>query len=114
MGNAIEYPININDKLNGIIDYLIKSQQKLIVIVIEAKKGDIDRGFNQLADEMVALDHYEENPNLSQLYGALTIGEVWRFAILQRQEKTIIKDINLYRFPQDIQEILSILLGIFQ
>jgi hypothetical protein len=46
------------------------------------------------------------------LYGAITIGEVWRFCILNRQTKTIIKDINLYRFPQDIKDILGIIMGI--
>lgn len=107
----IEYPIDIDNKLNGVIDYLISSQQELIVI--EAKKGDLDRGFNQLAAEMIALDKYEENDFPEILYGALTIGEVWRFSILKRREKRIIKDLNLFRFPQDIKDILSILLGIF-
>lgn len=109
---SIEYPIDVNEQLNGVIDYLIRSQQDLIVI--EAKKGDLDRGFNQLAAEMIALDQYEENSHLDKLYGVLTIGEVWRFAILKRPEKTIIKDINLFRFPQDIKEILSIFLEILQ
>jgi len=39
----VEYPIDIDDKLSGYLDYLIRSKQALIVI--EAKKGDIDRGF---------------------------------------------------------------------
>jgi len=102
----VEYPISVDDKLNGVIDYLIRSKKELIVI--EAKKGDLDRGFNQLAAEMIALDKYEENNHLETLYGAITIGEVWRFAILNRSEKTIVKDINLYRFPQDVKELLSI------
>lgn len=106
----IEYPIDINDKLNGVIDYLIRSQQELIVI--EAKKGDLDRGFNQLAAELIALDAYEDNDTPEILYGAITIGEVWRFCILKRQEKIIIKDINLFRFPQDTKEILAVLFGI--
>lgn len=106
----IEYPLNINDKLNGSVDYLIRSKQNLIVI--EAKKGDLDRGFNQLAAEMIALDKYEEENLLEVLYGAITIGEVWRFAVLKRQPKTIIKDINLFRFPQDTKEILAIFMGV--
>ncbi|CAK0769548.1 conserved hypothetical protein [Gammaproteobacteria bacterium] len=108
----IEYPIDINDKLNGIIDYLIRSQEELIVI--EAKKGDLDRGFNQLAAEMIALDKYDDTTTPEILYGAITIGEVWRFSILKRQEKIIIKDLNLFRFPQDTKDILSIFFGIFK
>ncbi|WP_069472095.1 hypothetical protein [Candidatus Marithrix sp. Canyon 246] len=106
----IEYPIDIDDKLNGFLDYLIRSKQELIVI--EAKKGDLERGFNQLAAEMIALDKYEENDVPEILYGAITIGEVWRFALLKRTSKTLVKDINLFRFPQDTKDILAILMGI--
>ena len=103
----VEYPIDVDDRLNGVIDYLIRSKADLIVV--EAKKGDLDRGFNQLAAEMIALDKYEETDAPEKLYGAITIGEVWRFSLLKRKEKTIIKDINLFRFPQDTKEILCVL-----
>lgn len=106
----IEYPIDVNERLNGVIDYLIRSTEELIVI--EAKKGDLERGFNQLAAEMIALDQHEENLTSDTLYGAITIGEVWRFSVLKRSEKRLIKDINLFRFPQDTQDILSIVLNI--
>ena len=106
----IEYPIDINDKLNGWLDYLIRSQQE--IVVIEAKKGDLEKGFTQLAAEMIALDYYEDEGQPSYLYGAITIGEVWRFAVLDRKNKTIKKDINLFRFPQDAQDLFAVLLGI--
>lgn len=106
----IEYPIDVNDKLNGLIDYLIRSQQE--IVVIEAKKGDLEKGFTQLAAEMIALDYYEDDGKPSHLYGAISIGEVWRFAVLDRKNKTIKKDINLFRFPQDAQDLFAVLLGI--
>jgi hypothetical protein len=81
----IEYQVDVNDKLSGTIDYLFRSSQE--VIVIEAKKGDLERGFNQLAAEMIAMDIYEEQAGPLKLYGAITIGEVWRFAVLEREEK---------------------------
>lgn len=31
------------------------------LIIIEAKNGDLDKGFNQLAAEMIALDQYEDS-----------------------------------------------------
>jgi len=62
---------------------------------------------------MIALDKYEEDNTPEILYGAITIGEVWRFAILKREIKTIVKDINIFRFPQDTKDILAILMGIF-
>jgi hypothetical protein len=78
----VEYPIDIDDRLSGTIDYLFRSNQDLVVI--EAKKGDLEKGFNQLAAEMIAVDKYEDSGSPKFLYGAITIGEVWRFAILER------------------------------
>lgn len=106
----IEYPIDIDDRLSGTIDYLFRSSQELIII--EAKKGDLEKGFNQLAVEMIAVDQYEENQSPPVLYGAITIGEVWRFAILDRQNKKLVKDIHTFRFPEDLEDIFSILKGI--
>ena len=108
----IEYPVDVNDKLSGTIDYLFRSSQELIVI--EAKKGDLERGFTQLAAEMIAMDLYEEPNGLSRVYGAITIGEVWRFALLERAQKQLIKDIHTFRFPEDLREIFSILTGIIE
>ena len=109
----IEYSVSINDKLSGTIDYLFRSSQELIVI--EAKKGDLDRGFNQLAAEMIAMDIYEEEQtDLTRVYGAITIGEVWRFAVLEREKKHLIKDIHTFRFPEDLHDLLSILSGMLE
>ncbi len=108
----IEYPVDVNDKLSGTIDYLFRSSQELIVI--EAKKGDLERGFTQLAAEMIVMDLYEEQNGLSRVYGAITIGEVWRFAVLERAQKQLIKDIHTFRFPEDLREIFSILTGIIE
>ena len=106
----IEYPIDVNERLSGSLDYLIRSKQELVVI--EAKKGDLDRGFNQLAAEIIALDQYEDEDHPEVLYGALTIGEVWRFALLTRKAKSLIKDVHIYRFPEDTEDIFGILMGI--
>ena len=72
--NPLEYPIDINDKLNGWLDYLIRSQQE--IVVIEAKKGDLEKGFTQLAAEMIALDYYEddEQPSYAQDLFAVLLG----------------------------------------
>jgi len=106
----VEYPIEIDDKLGGFLDYLIRSSQELIVI--EAKKGDLDKGFNQLAVELIALDQYESENSPELLYGAVTIGEIWRFGVLKRKDKVIVKDIHSQRIPEDTGKVFSILLGI--
>jgi hypothetical protein len=91
------------------LDYLIRSKQNLIII--EAKKGDIDKGFNQLAAELIALDKYEDEKSYL-IYGAVTIGELWRFAILNRKTKYITKDIQNFTIPEDVETIFRILVGI--
>lgn len=108
----IEYPLDIDDTLSGSLDYLIRARQELLVI--EAKKGDIEKGFNQLAAELIALDKYEDETDYQLLYGAITIGEMWRFATLNRHEKHLIKDIHSYRIPEDMEQVFRVLLGIVE
>jgi len=107
---SVEYLIEIDDRLSGYLDYLIRSKQSLIVI--EAKKGDIDKGFNQLAAELIALDKYEDENGSLLLYGAITIGEMWRFSILNRKAKHITKDIHSFTIPEDVETVFRVLAGI--
>jgi hypothetical protein len=53
-----------------------------------------------------------EDTPLECLYGAVTLGDVWRFGVLQRAEKRLTKDMNGYILPADLVPLFSILLGI--
>ena len=64
-----------------------------------------------LAVELIALDQWI-NSEKPILYGAVTTGEDWRFAIYKRQEKEIIEDIKLYRVPEELTELVRILVAI--
>ncbi len=108
----MEYPVEVNEKLGGVLDYLLRSKQQ--IIVVEAKKGDLEKGFKQLAAEMIAVDIYNESDSPEQIYGAVSIGEVWRFAVLEREKKHMMKDIHTFRFPEDLESIFSILKGILE
>jgi hypothetical protein len=105
----IEYPLTVNNWLKGTLDYLLKSSQHLLVI--EAKRYDLSRGFTQLAAEMIALTQAED---LDTLYGAVTIGDAWRFGKLDQESKTITQDIALYTVPGQLEQLLQILVGILQ
>lgn len=108
-----DYSLEVSDKLSGSLDYLLRAAHQ--IVVIEAKKGDLDKGFVQLAAEMIAVDqYYDDDDPSAELYGAVTIGEVWRFAVLQRPNKLLLRDLNTYGVPQDLHDILAILLGILQ
>ena len=105
----IEYPLKVNKRLKGNIDYVIRSSKYFIVI--EAKNADMDKGFTQLAVELIAMAHYLEEGN-NILYGAVTMGDVWRFGYLDRRKKLIKKDIDAYLIPADLEKLFLVFFGI--
>ncbi len=105
----IEYPISVSNQLKGNLDYYINKGKGLLVI--EAKQADLSRGFTQLAVELIALDQWI-NSDTPILYGAVTTGEDWRFALYNRQAKQITEDIKLYRVPEELTELMNILVSI--
>ncbi|NEO34200.1 MAG: hypothetical protein F6K36_28110 [Symploca sp. SIO3C6] len=104
----IEYSIKVDNRLQGKLDYLLGSTTNLIVI--EAKQADINRGFTQLATEMIALDQWIDSPQ-TEILGAVTTGNIWQFGILDRQSKSICEGINLYRVTEELEIIIRILLA---
>ncbi|MFN6558510.1 MAG: hypothetical protein RMY28_001710 [Nostoc sp. ChiSLP01] len=106
----IEYPLKVNNLLQGNLDYFIQSQHNLVVV--EAKRDDLTRGFTQLAVEMIALSMLEDAPNV--VYGAVTMGDVWVFGTLEQNLRTITRDITFYTLPDDLAEIVKILVGILE
>ncbi|MGB8699855.1 MAG: hypothetical protein WCD18_10605, partial [Thermosynechococcaceae cyanobacterium] len=106
----IEYALKVNNLLQGNLDYLIRSNHSLIVI--EAKRDDLTRGFTQLATEMIALAMLEETSTV--IYGAVTIGNVWIFSLLESGTHTITQDIASYTVPDDLEPLVKILVGILE
>jgi hypothetical protein len=105
----IEYAVNVSNWLRGSLDYLIPSEYQLLVI--EAKQADIARGFVQLGTELIALDQWT-NSTVPRIYGAVTTGDIWKFGYLDRAQKVLYKDTNIYAVPSNLELLLSILLGI--
>ncbi|NJK68777.1 MAG: hypothetical protein HC789_13175 [Microcoleus sp. CSU_2_2] len=102
-----EYTLNVNSWLKGNLDYLVQSNQQLLVI--EAKNDDMTRGFTQLAVELIAMSHVEDK---NIFYGAVTMGDVWRFGKLDRTQQTIFQDINLFKVPDDLEDLVKVIVGI--
>lgn len=106
----IEYPLQVNDRLKGILDYLLRSQNQLLVI--EAKNDDLTRGFTQLAVELIALSEWDSS--LTSLYGAVTIGDVWIFGVLEQEERKIEQDVRSLRVPDDLEILVRTIIGILE
>jgi hypothetical protein len=105
----VEYPFVVNDQLQGTFDYFVQSNQNLLIV--EAKNEDLERGFRQLAVELIALDQGIDS-STDKLYGVVSIGSAWQFGVLERQRKHVAQDLKLYTIPDDLADLLSILVAI--
>jgi hypothetical protein len=105
----IEYPLVVSDWLKGNLDYFLRLSHNMVVI--EAKKDDLTRGFTQLAAEMIALAQSRE---LESLYGAVTIGDAWRFGFLDVAKKQVMQDFKLFTVPDDLGDLIRILVGVLE
>jgi len=105
----VEFPLEVTEQLRGTLDYYLQAKTNLLII--EAKNADLQRGFTQLAVELIALDKWLES-DPAWLYGAVSMGNIWQFGLLDRQAKHVIQDLNLYRVPADLNDVLSILVAI--
>jgi hypothetical protein len=105
----VEYPVAVSNQLKGSLDYLLQNQQTFLVI--EAKNEDLERGFVQLAIELIALDQWIESEQ-PILQGAISTGNIWQFGCFDRQTREVSQDLNLYRVPADLEDLLRILVKI--
>jgi hypothetical protein len=107
----VEFPLTVNNQLKGTLDYFLQSKSNLLVI--EAKNSDLERGFMQLAIELIAIEKWTESET-PLLYGAVSTGDIWRFGILERTTHAITQDLNLFRVPADLEELLRVLIAILE
>jgi len=105
----VEYPVEVSDYLCGLLDYLLQLEQN--VVVVEAKKADVDRGFTQLAVELIAVSQSVDTMP-TNLYGAITTGNLWQFGMLDTANKVVYRDVNEFLILQHMDELATILTGI--
>jgi hypothetical protein len=112
--SGIDFSIDSESGLNGICDFLLtRSTNELIIeapaiILIEAKKGDLNAGWGQCAAEMVAAQKFNSanGQEVQTIYGSVTTGSQWQFLKLTGQDLTI--DTTEYSLDP-INRILGIL-----
>ena len=109
-----DFTVDPSIGLNGICDFLIsKSLSQLeiqapVVIIIEAKKENLNGGLGQCIAEMVAAQKFNaaNNVNIPIIFGSVTSGTTWKFLKLEGNSVTI--DITEYPLPP-VESILSFL-----
>jgi hypothetical protein len=88
-GKTFNFDANLG--LNGICDYLITKSpgqvviESPVVVMVEAKQGDLNSGWGQCIAEMVAAQKFNEiaQDSIPAVYGVVTNGTLWQFLKLQ-------------------------------
>ncbi len=106
-----EYPLRVSPQLGGQVDYLLQHQGQLLVV--EAKQADLQRGFIQLAAELMAFDQWTDS-DTPTLYGCVSVGDVWRFAVLERTKKRIVEELYSYSVPVNTPELVHFLVNVLR
>jgi hypothetical protein len=112
--SGVDFSIDAASGLNGICDFLLtRSSNELIikapaVVLIEAKKGDLNLGWGQCAAEMIAAQKFNlaKGQEVPTIYGSVTTGSQWQFLKLTGRDLTI--DTTEYSLDP-IERILGIL-----
>jgi hypothetical protein len=109
-----EFNVDRERGLNGFCDFLLSKStissiiQTPIVMLVEAKKGDLDLGLGQCAAEMVAAQIFNANEDkpIPVIYGCVTSGKLWQFLKLENNDLTL----DLTEYPvTPVECILGIL-----
>lgn len=106
----IEYPIQVTEKSQQILDYFIKSNQ--CTVITFAKGADTDFGMTELIASLIALDRWLEDLPQTNIIGAVTTGRTWEFARLNRQSKHIEQGLEMYDFFKNFDALMRILVQV--
>ncbi|MGL5063042.1 MAG: hypothetical protein ACRC62_23945 [Microcoleus sp.] len=117
--SGIDFNVDPERGLNGSCDFLISNSAELllvsapVILIVEAKKENINAGLGQCVAEMLAAQIFNERENndISTIYGAVTTGTNWRFLRLRSQ--TIEIELSEY-YLRDLNKILGILASAIQ
>lgn len=113
--SGIEFSVDKEEGLTGICDFILtRSSRQLYVeapvfMLTEAKNEDMKRGYAQCIAEMIAAQRFNarEGYGKDKVYGAVTIGERWKFLELEGAVARI--DSEDY-YLEHIHKIMGILL----
>ena len=113
--SGVEFTMNEEKGLKGICDFIITRSPEMftinapVVMLVEAKNENIKYGLGQCLAEMIAAQEFNhrEESDISQVYGVVTTGNLWKFLVLENNRVMI--DLPEYHISQ-AGKILSVLL----
>ena len=112
--SGVDFSIDVDSGLNGVCDFLLtRSTDELVIeapaiVLIEARKGELNAGWGQCAAEMIAAQMFNlaNGQEVPTIYGSVTTGTQWQFLKLSGKDLTI--DTTEYSL-NPIDRILGIL-----
>lgn len=112
--SGVEFNIEPAQGLNGSCDFIISRSPELllvtapVIIIVEAKKENLNAGLGQCIAEMLAAKIFNEREGnkIKAIYGTVTTGSIWKF--LKLEEQTVEIDLGEY-FLNNVNKILGIL-----
>ena len=112
--SGIDFNVDDESGLAGVCDFLISLSpvqfvlEAPVIVLVEAKKDDLEIGLGQCVAEMVAAQYFnaEKGNDIRRIYGATTSGREWRFLKLEGKKLHI--DMAVYQIAQ-CDKILGIL-----
>jgi hypothetical protein len=111
-------PLNFDEKLSGIPDYIVAKRSpkgKIIFeqpyfIIVEAKKDNFEEGWGQCLAELIAAQKINNQPEM-ELFGIVSNGKFWEFGKLVNDNFE--KNIKLYSIS-NLDELFSAINYIFK
>ncbi|MGH9802916.1 MAG: hypothetical protein ACRD82_21320, partial [Blastocatellia bacterium] len=112
--SGIRLDVDADKGLKGVCDFVFSQSPPLpfleapILVLVEAKKNDVEEGIGQCAAEMVAAQIFnrESGNSIPVIYGCVTTGETWQF--LKLTGVNLVIDEDRY-FIDSVTKILGIL-----
>jgi hypothetical protein len=115
--SGVEFAVDVSEGLSGYCDFILAASQNALIVeapvfmLVEAKNEDLKKGYGQCIAEMVAAQRFNAaaKKQNAKIYGAVTIGSIWRFLCLT--DKNIAIDNKEY-YIDGTGHILAVLLQI--
>lgn len=113
--SGVRLDVAPEEGLQGICDFIVSKSPPLptlqtpLIVMVEAKKNDIEEGLGQCAAEMVAALRLNQMEGLASpsIYGCVTTGELWQFLALEAKTLKIDPE-RIY--IEHVDKILGILI----
>lgn len=111
-------PLNYDEQLSGIPDYMVAKRSpkgKIVfeepyLIVVEAKKDNFEEGWGQCLAELITAQKLNENTK-TEIFGIVSNGKFWEFGRLL--ENSFEKNIKLYTIS-NLEELFAAVNYVFQ